>query len=88
MKMMGWIDSQGSDSGFLNKAPVVAAITDERQLRELHGSSWRAVFTTVATSTTPSAITTYSVRYLANIAALTEAGSYTTSNTYVATGNF
>jgi len=43
---------------------------------------------TVATSTTPSSTTTYSVRYLANISATTEAGSYTTSHTYVATGNF
>lgn len=43
---------------------------------------------TIATSTIASATTTYSVRYLANIAALTEAGSYTTSHTYVATGNF
>lgn len=43
---------------------------------------------TVATVATPSATTTYSVRYLANIAALTEAGSYTTAHTYVATGNF
>lgn len=42
----------------------------------------------VATSATASAETTYSTRYLANIAALTEAGSYTTSHTYVATGNF
>lgn len=43
---------------------------------------------TVATASAPSATTTYSVRYLANIAALTEAGSYTTAHTYVATGNF
>jgi len=42
----------------------------------------------VASHTGPSAVTTYSVRYLANIAALTEAGSYSTSHTYVATGNF
>lgn len=42
----------------------------------------------IASHTGPSATTTYSVRYLANIAALTEAGSYTTSHTYVATGNF
>jgi hypothetical protein len=43
---------------------------------------------TVATATTPSDTTTYSVRYLANISPVTEAGSYTTSHTYVATGNF
>jgi len=42
----------------------------------------------VASYTGPSANTTYSVRYLANIAALTPAGSYTTAHTYVATGNF
>ncbi|NVN97351.1 hypothetical protein HXX01_03935, partial [Candidatus Nomurabacteria bacterium] len=42
----------------------------------------------VASFTGPSATTTYSVRYLANIAALTEAGSYATANTYAATGNF
>ena len=42
----------------------------------------------VASYTGPSATTTYSVRYLANIAALTPAGSYTTSHTYVATANF
>ncbi len=42
----------------------------------------------VARSTIPSANTTYSVRYLANISAVTKAGSYNTSHTYVATGNF
>lgn len=42
----------------------------------------------IASYTGPSATTTYSVRYLANIAALTEAGSYATAHTYVATGNF
>ena len=47
-----------------------------------------AVPAQVASYTGPSATTTYSVRYLANIAALTEAGSYTTAHTYVATGNF
>ena len=31
---------------------------------------------------------TYSVRYMANISPVTKAGSYTTSHTYVATGNF
>ena len=35
-----------------------------------------------------SADTTYSVRYVANIAGITEAGSYTSTLTYVATGNF
>ncbi len=34
------------------------------------------------------ATTTYSVRYLANIAAQTEAGAYSTALTYVATANF
>ena len=43
---------------------------------------------TVASSATASATTTYSVRYIANIAPLTEAGNYTASHTYVATGNF
>jgi hypothetical protein len=43
---------------------------------------------TVASYTGPSATTTYSVRYLANISPTTEAGSYTASHTYVATGNY
>ena len=43
---------------------------------------------TVATASGPSATTTYSTRYLANIASDTEAGSYSTSHTYIATGNF
>jgi len=42
----------------------------------------------VAATTTPSSNTTYSARYVANIAALTEAGSYTTALTYVATANY
>lgn len=42
----------------------------------------------IASYTGPTAITTYSVRYLANIAALTEAGSYSTAHTFVTTGNF
>jgi hypothetical protein len=42
----------------------------------------------VATSTSASANTTYSARYLANITASTEAGSYTATLTYVATANF
>jgi hypothetical protein len=43
---------------------------------------------TVATSTGASANTTYSVRYIANITANTEAGSYTGAVTYVATANY
>lgn len=43
---------------------------------------------TVATASTPTENTTYSIRYLANIASNTEAGSYTTAHTYIATGNF
>lgn len=42
----------------------------------------------VAGSTASSATTTYSVRYLANIASTTEAGAYTTTLTYIASGNF
>ena len=42
----------------------------------------------IASFTGPSTTTTYSVRYLANISDLTEAGSYATAHTYVATGNF
>ncbi|MFA5030803.1 MAG: hypothetical protein WC495_04395 [Patescibacteria group bacterium] len=42
----------------------------------------------VAASTGPSADTTYSVRYLANVAADTEAGTYTTNLTYIATATF
>lgn len=42
----------------------------------------------VAASTVPSATTTYSARYLANIAATTEAGSYSATLTYIATGSF
>lgn len=43
---------------------------------------------TVATSTVASANTTYSVRYLANISANTEAGNYTSTLTYTAAANF
>lgn len=43
---------------------------------------------TVATSTSASSNTTYSVRYLANIGAQTEAGTYTTAITYIATANY
>jgi hypothetical protein len=42
----------------------------------------------VASATGASANTTYSVRYLANIAADTEAGSYSATLTYTATANF
>jgi hypothetical protein len=43
---------------------------------------------TFASNTAPSAATTYNVNYAANIAPLTESGSYTTTLTYVATANF
>ncbi len=43
---------------------------------------------TIASATGSSANTTYSARYLANITASTEAGSYTGAVTYVATANF
>jgi len=42
----------------------------------------------VATATGSTADTVYSARYLANISSNTEAGSYTTTLTYVATANF
>jgi len=42
----------------------------------------------VASSSTSSQTTTYSVRYLANIASDTEAGSYTTTLTYTTTATF
>ncbi len=42
----------------------------------------------IAAATGSSANTTYSVRYLANIAANTEAGAYTSTITYSATANF
>ena len=44
--------------------------------------------TTVAHAAAATLSNTYSVRYLANIAPETQAGRYTTSHTYVATGNF
>ncbi len=44
--------------------------------------------TTFASGTSATATETYSLRYIANIAAITEAGSYTASLIYVATGNF
>ncbi len=43
---------------------------------------------TVASASTASSNTTYSVRYLANITSSTEAGPYTATLTYVATANF
>jgi hypothetical protein len=42
----------------------------------------------VASASGSSANTTYSVRYLGNITAQTEAGAYTATLTYVATANF
>ena len=42
----------------------------------------------VSSASGASSNTTYSVRYLANITSSTEAGSYTATLTYVATGNF
>ncbi|OGI71604.1 hypothetical protein A3J61_01665 [Candidatus Nomurabacteria bacterium RIFCSPHIGHO2_02_FULL_38_15] len=44
--------------------------------------------TTIITETGPTATETFSMRYLANIAATTEAGAYTTTVTYIATGTF
>ena len=43
---------------------------------------------TFASGTSGTPTETYSLRYIANIAALTEAGNYTTNITYVATANF
>jgi len=42
----------------------------------------------VASYTGPSSDTTYSVRYLANIASNTEAGAYTSTLTFIATANY
>jgi hypothetical protein len=42
----------------------------------------------IASSAGPSATTTYSARYIANISALTEAGTYTTTLNYIATATF
>jgi hypothetical protein len=42
----------------------------------------------IASATGPTATTTYSARYLANISAMTEAGNYSTSHTYVATATY
>ncbi|HQV64630.1 MAG TPA: hypothetical protein PKZ56_00105 [Candidatus Paceibacterota bacterium] len=47
-----------------------------------------ATATTFSTGTSATATETYSLHYIANIAALTEAGSYSTNLTYVATANF
>lgn len=44
--------------------------------------------TTFASGTTPTATETYSLHYLANIAAITEAGTYNANLVYVATANF
>ena len=44
--------------------------------------------TTVALSGAASALTTYTLYYLANISATQQAGSYTTTLTYVATATF
>ena len=43
---------------------------------------------TFASGTSATATETYSLRYVANISALTEAGNYSTNITYVATANF
>lgn len=54
-------------------------------------STWNFVpgtTTTIVSETVPTATETISVSYLANISALTEAGSYSTTLTYIATGNF
>lgn len=44
--------------------------------------------TQVASASAPSDNTTYSARYLANIASITEAGAYSATLTYTATANF
>ncbi len=44
--------------------------------------------TTIVSETVPTATETLSISYLANIAGSTEPGSYTTTITYIATGNF
>ncbi len=44
--------------------------------------------TTIITETGPTATETFSAYYLANIAATTEAGAYSTTATYIATGTF
>ncbi len=55
------------------------------------GYAWTATASTpvqLASSGTASATTTYSIRQLANISALTEAGTYTSNQTYVATATY
>jgi len=47
-----------------------------------------ALADTIASATSATAVNNYAITYLANISAVTEAGSYTTAHTYVATGNF
>ena len=47
-----------------------------------------ATSTTFASGTSATATETYSLHYIANIAATTEAGAYSTTLTYVATANF
>ncbi len=44
--------------------------------------------TTLASSTGPTTSSSFDMRYLANIAGTTEAGAYSTTVTYLATGNF
>jgi hypothetical protein len=44
--------------------------------------------TPVATTTAPDSGTTYSISYVADISAVTPAGTYTTTHTWTATGNF
>jgi hypothetical protein len=44
--------------------------------------------TTVVSETGPTATETFSARYIANISGVTEAGSYTTTSTMIATGSF
>ncbi len=43
---------------------------------------------TIITETVPTATETFSMHYLANIAGLTQSGSYTTTATYIATGTY
>lgn len=55
------------------------------------GYAWTATASTpaqIASVGAPSATTTYSVRQLANISAVTEAGTYTSNQTYVATATY
>lgn len=55
------------------------------------GFAWTPTASTaviVANTSAPSTTTTYSVREMANISSLTEAGTYTASQTYVITGTF